>query len=86
MKHLRISTFPLIVVAALAVGTLSAQAQAPASGSSGEPSSWTRKHWNEVKATLEKEKDKWTDCRKQSKEQKLRGKKSWAFLYACMKK
>ena len=82
MKHLRISAFPLIVVAALTVGTLSAQAQAP----SGEPSSWTRKTWNEVKATLEKDTAKWTDCRKQQKEQKLRGKKSWAFLYSCMKK
>ena len=84
MKHLRMSTFPLIVVAALAVGTLSAQAQAPAS--SGEPTSWTRKQWNEVKATLEKEKDKWSACRKEQKAQKLRGKKSWAFLYSCMKK
>jgi len=50
MKHLRTSTFPLIVVAVLAAGTVGALAQAPG----GEPQSWTRKQWNEVKATLEK--------------------------------
>lgn len=83
MKHLRISTLPLIVAAVLAVGTLGALAQTP---EGGEPTSWTRKHWNEVKATLALEKDKWNDCRKQSREQKLRGKKSWAFIYGCMKK
>ena len=83
MKHLRKSTFPLIIAAALAVGTVGAPAQAPEGGS---PQSWTRKHWNEVRATLEKEKEKWADCRKQQKEQKLRGKKSWEFLYTCMKK
>jgi hypothetical protein len=82
MKHLRVSTVPLIVGAVLAVGTLGALAQAPG----GEPSAWTRKHWNEVKATLALEKEKWAECRKQSREQKLRGKKSWAFLYGCMKK
>jgi hypothetical protein len=82
MKHLRTSTFPLIVVAVLAAGTVGALAQAPG----GEPQSWTRKQWNEVKATLEKEKDKWSACRKEQKAQKLRGKKSWAFLYSCMKK
>jgi hypothetical protein len=82
MKQLRASTFPLIVVALLAAGTVGALAQAP----SGEPQSWTRKQWNEVKATLEKEKDKWAACRKEQKAQKLRGKKSWAFLYSCMKK
>ena len=81
MKHLHRSTFPLIVAAALALGTAGALAQG-----SGEPQSWTRKHWNEVKAELAKDKDKWVACRKDQKEQKLRGKKSWAFLYACMKK
>ena len=83
MKHLRRSTFPLIVAAALAAGSVGALAQAPAGG---EPQSWTRKHWNEVKAELEKEKDKWAACRKEQKEQKLRGRKSWAFLYTCMKR
>ena len=82
MKLRRTSMFPLIVVAVLAGSTLSAMAQTP----EGEPTSWTRKHWNEVRATLEAEKEKWAECRKQSREQKLRGKKSWAFLYACMKK
>jgi hypothetical protein len=82
MKQLRTSTFPLIVVAVLAAGTVGALAQA----SGGEPQSWTRKHWNEVKAEFAKDKDKWAACRKEQKEQKLRGKKSWAFLYSCMKK
>ena len=82
MKQFGKSTLPLIIAAVLTVGTVGALAQAPG----GEPQSWTRKHWNELKAGFEKEKDKWADCRKQNKEQKLRGKKSWAFLYSCMKK
>ena len=83
MKHLRKSTFPLIAAGALAIGTMGALAQAPASD---KPASWTRKHWEEVKAELSKEKDKWAACRKDQKDQKLKGKASWAFLYACMKK
>jgi hypothetical protein len=49
-----------------------------------EVSKWTRKEWNQAKAKWAKEKDKWTDCQKQSKDQKLTGRKSWSFLASCM--
>jgi len=47
-----------------------------------------------MKAKWELEKEKWADCRKQSKLQKdengkkivLRGKKYWKFMYDCMTK
>jgi hypothetical protein len=45
---------------------------------------WTRKQWEAAKTEWAKEKTAWADCRKQSSEQKLEGRKSWLFLYKCM--
>jgi hypothetical protein len=47
-------------------------------------SKWTTKQWNQAKAKWAKEKEKWADCQKQSKDQKLTGRKSWSFLASCM--
>ncbi len=47
---------------------------------------WTTKQWNAMTKEWAKDKTKWADCRKQSKEQKLSGRKSWSYLYQCMKK
>jgi hypothetical protein len=47
-------------------------------------SKWTTKEWNQAKAKWAKEKEKWADCQKQSKDQKLTGRKSWSFLASCM--
>jgi hypothetical protein len=47
-------------------------------------SKWSIKQWNAAKTKWAKEKDKWADCEKQSKEQKLSGRKSWSFLASCM--
>jgi hypothetical protein len=47
-------------------------------------SKWTTKEWNQAKAKWAKEKEKWADCQKQSKDQKLAGRKSWSFLASCM--
>lgn len=45
---------------------------------------WTKKQWDAAKKEWAKDKAKWADCRKQSNEQKLKGRKSWSFLYKCM--
>ena len=45
---------------------------------------WSRKQWEAAKKEWAKDKTKWADCRKQSKTQKLQGRKSWSFLYTCM--
>jgi cation diffusion facilitator CzcD-associated flavoprotein CzcO len=45
---------------------------------------WTKKQWDAAKKEWAKDKAKWADCRKQSKAQKLSGRKSWSFLYQCM--
>jgi hypothetical protein len=45
---------------------------------------WTRKQWEAARRGWAKDKTKWADCRKQSSEQKLGGRKSWSFLYQCM--
>jgi hypothetical protein len=64
-----------------------AQATAPAPTTSSkidDISKWTTKQWNHAKAEWAKEKQKWADCQKQSKDQKLTGRKSWSFLASCM--
>ena len=47
---------------------------------------WSRKQWEAAKKEWAKDKTKWADCRKQSKTQNLKGRKSWSFLYTCMAK
>jgi hypothetical protein len=44
----------------------------------------TRKQWNAAKKKWAQEKDKWASCNKQSKDQKLSGRKSWTFIGKCM--
>jgi hypothetical protein len=80
----------LVAVAILGVvtsGVALAQTTTPSSSTSSkidDVSKWTTKHWNQAKAKWVKEKEKWTDCQKQSKDQKLTGRKSWSFIASCM--
>ncbi len=78
----------LVAVAVLGMVTSGvAQTTAPPSSTSSkvdDVSKWTSKQWNQAKAKWAKEKEKWADCQKQSKDQKLTGRKSWSFLASCM--
>ena len=80
----------LVVAAILGVvtsGVALAQTTTPSSSTSSkidDVSKWTSKQWNRAKAEWEKEKEKWADCQKQSKDQNLNGRKSWSFLASCM--
>jgi hypothetical protein len=47
---------------------------------------WTRKKWNEARKKWQQEKEKWASCTRQSREQKLRGRKRWSFIAECMTK
>jgi len=58
----------------------------PPAASSDDASSWTKKKWHEMKAKWATEKVKYADCRKQAKEQKLTGTKSWSYTADCMTK
>ena len=63
---------------------------APAASTKSQPSTMdkakdmTRKQWNAMKKKWAQEKDKWASCNKQSKDQKLSGRKSWTFIGKCM--
>jgi hypothetical protein len=65
-------------------------APAASSNNTAKPSTaaevekWTTKQWEAAKKTWAKDKKKWSDCRKNVKESKLTGRKSWSFLYKCM--
>jgi hypothetical protein len=87
------SALVAVAIAGLATsGVVLAQTATPTTPeSSSTPSSkiddvskWTSKQWNQAKAKWAKEKEKWADCQKQSKDQKLTGRKSWSFLASCM--
>ena len=78
------------IIAALAMGAGVAFAQTPVAPTA-QPSAvtkvenWTTKQWNTAKTEWAKEeKTKWADCRQQSTDRKLAGRKSWSFLYTCM--
>jgi hypothetical protein len=59
---------------------------APASepSTAAQVEKWSTKQWSTAKTKWAKEKVKWADCQQQSADQKLAGRKSWAFLYGCM--
>jgi hypothetical protein len=80
---------PALVAAAIVVTSGVALAQTPPPPSSvsstvDDVSKWSTKHWNQAKAKWAKNKEKWADCQKQSKDQKLAGRKSWSFVASCM--
>jgi hypothetical protein len=90
----------IILVGIAACGVAHAQTPAPplapnpapaaSAPSSSKPSAttrietWTKKQWDAAVKEWAKDKAKWADCRKQSTQQKLKGRKSWSFLYKCM--
>jgi hypothetical protein len=75
------------ILGVAASGLVFAQTTTPSSPTSSkidDVSKWTSKQWNRAKAEWAKEKEKWADCQKQSKNQNLTGRKSWSFLASCM--
>jgi hypothetical protein len=96
MSRIRFCLTTIAVVALMSSGAIAqtsvsppAAKTAPAAESS-KPSTaaqvekWTTKQWEAAKKEWVKDKAKWADCQKQSKAQKLEGRKSWSFLYKCM--
>jgi hypothetical protein len=97
MNHFRLM-IAVVFVGSLAFGTAFAQAQQPApkpaaataAPAASPPSmtakveTWTKEKWAKAEKEWAKDKAKLADCRKQSKDQKLSGRKSWSFLYDCM--
>jgi hypothetical protein len=61
-------------------------AMTKAKGAMSTAKKWTLKEWNKAKGKYAKEKVKWAACRKEAKDQKLKGRKSWSFLADCMTK
>ncbi len=83
MSRIHLTVGAAVLAAAI---TVSAQAQAPAQPSTTDKvKSWTQKKWNAAKREFAKDKDKWDACNKQATEQHLKGRKSWSFVYDCMK-
>jgi len=81
------SRIGIAVGAALLAATLAVSAQAQ----SNEPSTtdkvkhWSQKQWNAAKTEWSKDKGKWDMCNSRATEQHLSGRKSWSYIYDCMK-
>jgi hypothetical protein len=95
MSGFKSSLVALAVIGALSAGAAFAQTPAPAPASTpstgdkmkaagDDVSKWSKKQWNAAKAKWSQEKDKWDGCNKQATDQKLKGRKSWSFIYTCM--
>jgi hypothetical protein len=86
MTHKRAFVAANVVLAAIFVSGI-AVAKEP---ESSQPStvtqveSWTKKQWDAAKKDWAKDKIKWAACQRQVSTQKLKGRKSWSFLYTCM--
>jgi hypothetical protein len=95
MSYIRLSLSAVALTGLISLGAAFAQTPSPSPSpttvtTTTEPSTvskvekWSTKEWNAAKSKWAKEKTKWADCRQQSVEQKLTGRKSWGFLYDCM--
>ena len=73
----------LAIVAATVTIATPVTAQSPSTAD--QVKTWTLKKWNQTKTEFAKDKAKWSSCRQQSKDKKLKGRASWSFLYDCMK-
>jgi hypothetical protein len=92
MSRLRFCLPAIVFGVIMTAGVAIAQTPGSPAPDSSKPSvterveTWTKKHWEAAKREWAKDKVKWADCRAQSKQQKLKGRKSWSFLYSCMTK
>ncbi len=96
MTRIRHTALAVILAGTIGSGLAFAQTATPPAAKATETKSdtstmtlvenWTAKQWNAMTKEWAKDKAKWADCRKQSRDQKLIARKSWSFLYACMKK
>jgi hypothetical protein len=92
MMIIRATFVAVAILGVASTGMALAQTTAPSTAPTTSPvataaddvGKWTRKEWNAARAKYAKEKEKWADCRKQSADQKLTGRKSWSFLASCM--
>jgi hypothetical protein len=87
MPFVRSALIAAAILGVVTSGGALAQTTTPSSSISSkidDVSKWTSKQWNRAKAEWAKEKEKWADCEKQSKDQNLTGRKSWSFLASCM--
>src|SRR6266852_7323647 len=87
MPFVRSALIAAAILGVVTSGGALAQTTTPSSSISSkidDVSKWTSKQWNRAKAEWAKEKEKWADCEKQSKDQNLTGRKSWSFLTSCM--
>jgi hypothetical protein len=83
MSQIRVAIGAALIAATLAV---SAQAQTNnAPSTTDKVKQWSQKKWNAAKVELQKNKEKWNTCNAKSTEQHLTGRKSWSFIYDCMK-
>ena len=87
MSKIQSALVAAAVLGVITSGVALAQTTTPPPSTSSkvdDVSKRTSRQWNQAKAKWAKEKEKWADCQKQSKEQKLTGRKSWSFLASCM--
>jgi hypothetical protein len=87
MSFVRSAFVTAAILGVVTTGVVLAQTATPSSSISSkidDVSNWTSEQWNRAKAEWVKEKEKWADCQKQSKNQDLTGRKSWSFLASCM--
>jgi hypothetical protein len=82
MSRIRLSIGAAVLAAALAV---SAQAQTAEPSTTNKVKTWTQKKWNAAKVEWRKDKAKWESCNQQATDHHLSGRKSWSFVYDCMK-
>lgn len=83
MSYVR-SALVSVAVAGMVISVAAAQTPT-ASKIESRADRWTAKEWKKATAGWARNnKEKWADCRKQAKDQRLTGRKSRTFLASCM--
>jgi hypothetical protein len=94
-----LSLRPLLVATLIAVSVTSVVAHAQNTRVRHEPAekhaspstmeraqNWSRRQWNAAKQEWRKDKAKWDVCNRQAGQRHLSGRKSWSYIYDCMKR
>jgi Asp-tRNA(Asn)/Glu-tRNA(Gln) amidotransferase A subunit family amidase len=84
MQTLRVLTAALIVAAIVGTGTASQTLAQSEPSTVDKVKNISKREWNRMKVGWSKEKEKWSRCNKEAKDQRLKGRKSWSYVASCM--
>ena len=84
MQTIRVLVAAAILAAFVGTGTVSQTMAQSGQSTTEKVKNITKREWNRMKVGWAKEKEKWTRCNREAKDQRLTGRKNWSYVASCM--